>query len=140
MLKPSTGRELIQFVSAIQWLRSIIPNFAEIIHPLIYALERSYSLSTTGTKRDLQPVILSDINWGQLELDSLNKSRQVLRSRVTLSHRDENKRLYFYFGPSEIHWDGIATKLPSKVIHLPQLDKRHEPLAFFSAHFTQTQL
>lgn len=76
------------------WLRSSIINVSGTIQPLIDALERSYSLSTNRTKRSLQCILLSDINWGQIELNSYNRSKEVLRYRATLSRRDEIMTLF----------------------------------------------
>ena len=41
---------------------------------------------------------------------------------------------------SETHWAGIATQIQAKDIHVQHSDKRHEPLAFLSGRFTDTQL
>ena len=123
-----------------QWLRTSIPTFATIIQPLLDLLERAYVISGKRTKASLRRVRLCDIKWGDAEERSFKQCKDALQHRVTLAHRDEHKRLCFYVDASDTHWAGIATQVPNDDVHLPHQDKRHEPLAFLSGHFTDTQL
>ena len=56
MATPTSASELLQFTSAMQWLRTSIPEFSVIIQPLLDALERSYNVSGKGQN---DPCILS---------------------------------------------------------------------------------
>lgn len=140
MHAPTTAAQLLQFTSALQWLRTSIPNFSVLIQPLLAALERAYEKIGKRTKRALQRVELCQIGWSEIELEAFEKCKAALHNRVRLSHRDHKQKLCFYTDASDTHWAGICTQVPIEDIHKPHADKRHEPLSFLSGRFDDTQL
>ena len=123
-----------------QWLRSSVPQFSALVQPLLDTLEKAYTHAGKRTKRSIQRITLKSIGWGANQEQVFENCRNALRQRVTLSHRDESKRLCFYVDASDTHWAGIVTEVPQAHVHLPHAEKSHEPLAFLSGHFTFTKL
>ena len=140
MRPPVNAGELLQFTSAMQWLRNSIPQFSAIIQPILDSLERVYAHVGKRTKRSIQRIPLTLIGWGKKEMESFEACRSALRERVTLCHRDETKRLCFYVDASDTHWAGVVTQIPFSHVHQSHAEKQHDPLAFLSGHFTPTQL
>lgn len=137
---PTTAAELLMFTSALQWMRSAIPDFSNLVAPLLAALERAYSKANSRTKRAAKRILLADVGWGQAEISAFANCKLALANRVKLAHRDSEKKLCFYADASDTHWAGITTQVPMADLHKPHSLKRHEPLSFLSGHFTDTQM
>jgi len=140
MEEPSNGAHLQQFICALQWVRTAIPNFTAIVTPLHKFMERVYDQAGKRTKRAVARYSLSDNGWGKTESDAFDTCKKVLAKQVTLSHRDDDKRLCIYTDASEYVWSGIATQVPMADLDKPQADQRHEPLAFLSGRFNKTEM
>lgn len=140
MEEPTTAIQLLHFTSALQWLRTSIPSFSTLIQPLLDALERAYQLCNSRTKRALRKITLDQINWSQTEATAFAECKAALIDRVRLAHRNHDHRLSFYVDASDTHWAGIATQVPRQDAHLDHSERRHEPLAFLSGRFNDTQL
>lgn len=50
MQPPTKGGQLQQFVCALQWIKASIPEFAQLIEPLLLFMERVYDASTGRRK------------------------------------------------------------------------------------------
>ena len=59
---------------------------------------------------------------------------------MRLAHLNHSKRLCVYVDASDTHWGGIITQIPPHEVLLEHSQKNHEPLAFLSGHFNDTQL
>lgn len=140
MALPTTAVHLQQFVCAMQWMRSAIPDFSSIIRPLSAMLEKAYTLAGKRTKRAMSNIQLSQIDWGSPKIAALDKCKEALINQVTLSHRDESLRLRVFTDVSDLVWSGIVTQVPFADLPKPHIDQRHQPLCFLSGHFTGAQL
>ena len=118
-----------------QWMRSGIPNFSNIVRPLLDFLERVYTRAGKRTRTAAARVRLTDLGWSQTEQDAFNNCKNAVAHQVTLSHPDPKKRLCVYIDASDYVWSGIVTQVPRKDIHLDHMDQRHGPLCFLSGHF-----
>ena len=83
---------------------------------------------------------MAHISWSNDDEKAFQHCKQSLQNRITLSHRDVNMRLCIYVDASDEAWAGIVTQVPTTDMHLPHHERRHQPLAFLSGHFTPTQL
>lgn len=139
--RPTTDGQLQQFVCAMQWLRSSIPQFQRLIQPLHDFLELVYvKVGGKRTKRAVSSVNLNSLGWTDAHSSAFNDCKNAILNRTTLAHRDSTKRLCLYTDASESHWSGILTQVPYAQLHLPHADQDHEPLAFHSGRFSGAQV
>lgn len=137
---PSTGAQLQQFLCAMQWLRSSIPNFQALVEKLHEFLETVYQHAGKRTKRAVSRVSLRNIGWSPSHDDAFNACKRAIANRATLAHRDETKRLCVFTDASDSYWSGVLTQVPRSELTFPHVDQSHEPLAFHSGRFTDTQV
>ena len=71
-----------------QWLRQSIPDFSNLIRPLLVALDRGYVLAKNRTKKGLRRLTMSQINWTEADEQAFKNFKEALRNRITLSHRN----------------------------------------------------
>lgn len=137
---PTTGAQLQMFLSAMQWLRSAIPNFQVLTAKLHGLFERVYAHAEKRTKRAVERVSFRSIGWNHKEKNAFELCKQAILHRTTLAHRDEAKRLCIYTNASNTHWAGIVTQVPYDQQSRPHAKQEHEPLAFHSGRFAKTQV
>lgn len=137
---PITGGQLQQFLCAMQWLRSSIPEFQSLVSPLHEFVETVYQHAGKRTKRAVARVSLTDLGWTSAHTTAFSACKNTIAKRVTLAHRDKNKRLCIYTDASDSHWSGILTQVPFSDLSAPHRDQAHEPLAFHSGRFSDVQI
>lgn len=139
--RPTTGGQLQQFLCAMQWLRSSIPQFQTLIQPLHDFLESVYNhVGGKRTKRAVSRVILNNLGWHDELTTAFNNCKAAIIHRTTLAHRDNTKRLCLYTDASETHWSGIVTQVPHGQLNMQHAAQDHEPLAFHSGRFSGAQV
>ena len=94
--RPVTGGDLQQFLCALGWMRSSIPEFAKLVAPLQKLLERVYKKADGRTKQKAKRVPLSTIGWGQEEESCFEKVKHELQNSCTLAHLDNEKQLCLF--------------------------------------------
>lgn len=140
MEEPATGSQLQQFVCAMQWMRNAIPNFSNLVRPLMELLEIVYERAGKRTKISSAKIKLSEIGWSQEHRLVFEQCKAALANQVTLAHRDVSKRLCVYTDACDTVWSGVITQVPYEDLTNRHDDQRHEPLAFLSGHFSGSQL
>lgn len=136
---PTTGAHLQQFICALQWVKSGVPKFTDLIAPLHNFMEKVYGTSGKRTRLSVSRYKLSTLGWGESETTAFGNCKTALAKQVTLSHRDTDKRLCVYTDASDSVWSGIVTQVPYEDLKLNHADQRHEPLAFLSGRFNSVQ-
>jgi RNase H-like domain found in reverse transcriptase len=133
---PTTGAHLMQFVCAMGWLRTSLPEFTTLIHPLSTFLTAAHTAAGgTRTKNAVARITINDLGWLATEVACFDACKQALIYATCLAHRDETCRLCVYTDASERHWPSIITQVPHAYLELPQADQNHAPLAFMSGSF-----
>lgn len=140
MAAPSTGADLQQIFCAMQWMRTGIPELAKTIHPLLSFLEKLYVLARKRTRLAVAKVHLNTLAWGSEEEDAYKACQLALENQVTLSHVDYQKRIYVFIDESDLLWAGVITQVPVSDLSFTVAEQHHEPLAFLSGHFTDSEL
>ena len=140
MSYPTTAAQLQQFICAMQWLRTAIPQFAALVAPLHAMLEKAYHINSSRTKRLAARIHLSSIGWGPSECQAFDACKHAIRNQITLAHRDYTKRLCLFTDASDTIWAAFLSQVPPSALHLPVDQQPHEPLAFLSGRFNDTQL
>jgi hypothetical protein len=63
MCEPQNGADLLQYVAAVNWMRSAIPNYSQRVAPLQEALAKVFEGESCGTKKSAAAVSLLHL-WG----------------------------------------------------------------------------
>ena len=71
---------------------------------------------------------------------SFERFKKALTNQCTLTYRDNSGRLCSYTDSSDTAWSGILTQVPHMDLELPFEKQRHEPLAFLSGKFNDTEM
>ena len=129
---PTDGAQLQQFLAAANWLRAAIPRFAEITRPLQARLRRA--IVSAGSMKS-QALKRQSIELGDEERQSFMTTIQAIAQRVKLSHYDPSgeRRLVLSTDASSVGWAAVLTSM------IPGEEDTHEPIAFLSGSFTDTQ-
>ncbi|ETV74095.1 hypothetical protein H257_11397 [Aphanomyces astaci] len=117
---PTTTADLQQFVCAINWMRSSIPCYTELVVPL----------------RQLLDAATNVVGWDVGHLPCFDKIKESLLTMVSMAHPRVDMMVCLYTDASDSFWGAIATQVPFEDLVLPLEEQRHHPLAFLSGAFT----
>ena len=138
--EPRAGGELSQFVHAVTWLHSSIPDFARRMAPLRDLLEKVYKHGRSRANNKIGNIPLAaELSWGPDHATAFSDLQTQLRNAVTLAHFDPKKVLCLHTDASSSHWGGVLTQLSETDVRVPAAEQRHAPLAFFGGAFTQRE-
>lgn len=84
MLPPTTGSEIQQFICAMQWVKQGIPCFSEIVEPLHRFMEMVYTRRDKRTKRSVSSIRITDLGWGDSEVDIFERCKHAVATKATL--------------------------------------------------------
>jgi hypothetical protein len=86
MSAPQTGADLQQFLCALNWMRTAIPSFAELVSPLQRLLELAYQQSGgRRTKTAVAKVSLKQIGWYDQHATALESCKEALKRAAKLA-------------------------------------------------------
>ncbi len=112
MEQPTSGGHLQQFVCALQWMRTGIPNFAKLTSELHYIVERVYACAGKRAKRAVSKVKLSAVGLSKKHDTAFEECMSALAHQCTLTHRDTSKGLCLCTDASDSVWSAILTQVP----------------------------
>jgi RNase H-like domain found in reverse transcriptase len=137
MSPPTTGDQLMQFVCALGWLRTSLPDFTTLLAPLADLMKKVYYVAGgLRTKRAVSKISLVEVGWSQNSTACFERCKNALLHAISLAHRNEILRLCVYTDASERHWSSVITQVPHTDLNENHADQQHEPLAFLSGTFT----
>ena len=134
---PTTARDLYEFVTACGWMRTSIPAFAQLVHPLQEIINAGfvYAKSTSRKKTVLTNVKLSALGWNEDHARAYEDCKRALASQVALAYPDPERALCLYTDASDLHWGGLITQVPFDSLSLPPAQQPHQLLACVSGSF-----
>lgn len=135
MPKPSTGDQLLQFLCAANWMRTVIPNFNALVEPLHEVLEEVFENCLRRTKQCAAKISMSETRWNEAHDSVFEEVKIALKESVTLAHPDPRKALCLFTDASDTHWGGVLTQVPHPDLDIRFENQRHEPLSFISGSF-----
>lgn len=133
---PVTAAHLQQFLCAMQWIKSGLPEFKNTVAPLSDLLEQVHTNAGKRTSCSVPGVDMSQSGWSTSVEESFHRCKEALENQVTLAHRYICLRLCVYADASDLFWSGIVTQLPPEDLPKPNVYQRHLPLAFLSEKFS----
>lgn len=138
MKLPNTGQELLQFVHATSWMCHSIPEYAERIAPLTLALKKLSAAVGSNTRRALKNKSLVKV-WNKDCDEAFLRIQDRLRQSILLAHYKEECQLTLCTDASETHRSALCTQVPRTDVCKPLAEQRHEPFAFLSGSFNDTE-
>ena len=127
--EPSTAAELMQFLCSLNWMRSSIMRYSELVHPLQHLLNHSLSITTRLNSREASKIRLAGL-WTEEHRQAWIGVRDALLHSVQLSHPKNDWTLNYFSDASDRVWAVVVTQTPPEQDVLPITDRNHEPLAF----------
>ena len=142
MRRPETAAELIQFLQAMNWLRTSLPRMAQVVDPLRLFLEELMVGAPGQTKGVAKKHAIPRAAWTEGRLKAWGDAQDLVAHAVTLHHPRPGCQVLVFPGASECHWGSFVTQVPDAEIdqNLPVDDMTHEPLAFLSGTLKGSQI
>jgi hypothetical protein len=133
--KPSKVQELHQFLHALNWIRSSIPQYATAVAPLKVVLEKAYNQVNSRKTRSLGSLTLSQFGWTKEHEERITLIQSQLALRTQLATRDYSQTLCLFTDASDVAWAAIVTQVPKVDKDVKISEWEHEPLSFLSGVF-----
>ena len=133
---PRTADELQHLLTASNWLRVSLPQYAEVVSELSNMLKESQKAVGSAKKTKLRKRVLE---WDEAGITAFKNLKDLLSKSVELSHFHYEKDyvLCLFTDASDHFWGIILTQvLRSEWATKPLQEQKHEPLAFLSGTFT----
>jgi hypothetical protein len=136
--RPENVQELQKFICACNWMRSSIPDFTKLIHPL-QDLLLNYTKKANSCKGNVLKKI-TIVDWNQTHEKCFNDVKDSIRNLTKLNHYDPSKNLCLFTDASQYYWGVILSQISDDDVHKKFEDQKHEPLCFLSGKFSSSQL
>jgi hypothetical protein len=92
MQEPQNGADLVQYVAAVNWMRSAIPNYSKRVAPLQAALAKVFGDKSRRTKKAAVAVSLLHL-WGPEEQAAFKDLQAAIMDSMMLAFPDTDKRI-----------------------------------------------
>jgi hypothetical protein len=92
MHEPQNGADLVQYVAAVNWMRSAIPNYSKRVAPLQAALAKVFEGKSRRTKKAAAAVSLLHL-WRPEEQAAFKNLQAATMESMTLAFPDPDKRI-----------------------------------------------
>jgi RNase H-like domain found in reverse transcriptase len=139
MQEPQNGADLVQYVAAVNWIRSAIPKYSKRVTPLQAALAKLFEGRSRRTKKAAAAVSLLHL-WGPEEQAAFKDLQAAIMESLTLELSDPDKRICVLTDASDRFYAGLVTQIDEEQLDLPMEEQDHQPLAFLSGEFKGAQL
>jgi RNase H-like domain found in reverse transcriptase/Reverse transcriptase (RNA-dependent DNA polymerase) len=139
MQEPQNGADLVQYVAAVNWMRSAIPNYSKRLAPLQATLAKVFEGKSRGTKKAAAAVSRLHI-WGPEEQATFKDLQAAIMDSMTLAFPDPVKRICVLNDASDRFYAGLLTQIDEEQLDLSMEEQDHQPLAFLSGEFKGAQL
>jgi hypothetical protein len=137
--EPQNGADLVQYVAAVNSIRSAIPNYFKRVASLQAALAKVFEGNSCRTEKTAAAVSLLHI-WGPQEQAAFKDSQAAIMESTTLAFLDLDKRICVLMDASDRFYAGLVTQLHEEQLDLPMEEQDQQPLAFLSGEFKGAQL
>ena len=103
---------MMQFLHAMNWLRTSLPRMAEVVAPLSLFLEELMAGAATRTKRVAQNRAILPAAWTEGKLKAWADAQDLVAHAVTLYHPRPGCQVLMFPDDSECHWGRFVTQVP----------------------------
>jgi hypothetical protein len=91
MCEPQNGADLVQYVAAVNWMRSAIPNYSKRVAPLQAALAKLFEGRSRRTKKDAAAMSLLHL-WGPEQQAAFKDLQAAIMESMTFWHSQTQTR------------------------------------------------
>jgi hypothetical protein len=130
MCEPQNGADLVQYVAAVKWMRSAIPNCSKRVVPYQAALASEFKGKSRRAKKAAAVVLLLHL-WVTEEHAAFKYLQAAIIKSMTLAFPDPDKRICILTDASDRFYAGLVTQIDEKQLDLPMVEQDHQPLAFW---------
>jgi hypothetical protein len=139
MQELQNGADLIQYVAAVNWMRSAITNYSKRVDPLQAALAKVFEGKSRRTKKAAAAVSLLPL-WGSEEQAAFKDLQAAIMESMTLAFPDTDMRICVLTNASARFYAGLVTQIDKEQLDLSMKEQDHQPLAFLLGDFKGAQL
>ena len=141
MKRPETAVDLMQFLRAVDWLRTSLPRMAQVVWPLRVFLEEHLAGTERRTKRVASKRAISAGEWTSELIGAWDDAQDLVAHAVALSHTKPGWTVLMFPDASDEHWASFLTQVHQEELDrgVPVEDLTHEPLGFLSGIFRGSQ-
>jgi hypothetical protein len=132
MQEPQNGAGLVQYVAAVNWMRSAIPNYSKRVASLQAALAKVFEGNSRRTKKAAAAVSLLHL-WVPEEQAAFKDLQAAIMESMTLAFPDPDKRICVLTDASDRFFAGLVTQVDKEQLDLSMEEGDHQPLAFCQA-------
>jgi Reverse transcriptase (RNA-dependent DNA polymerase)/RNase H-like domain found in reverse transcriptase len=118
MHEPQNGADLVQYVAAVNWMRSVIPKYSKHETPLQAALAKMFEGKSRRTKKSAAAVSLLHL-WGPEEQAAFKDLQAAIMESSTLAFPDPDKRICVLTNASDRFYAGLMTQIDEEQLDLP---------------------
>ncbi|CAM9877797.1 unnamed protein product, partial [Chrysoparadoxa australica] len=142
MGRPETAADLMQFLCSVNWMRTHLPQLAEVAAPLQALLKQKMDGQRKRTKQAAFRLAISAAEWTADCESSWLGVKSLLEEAVMLAHPREGWALLGFTDASDMFWGTMLTQVPKHELATAVAveDMSHEPLAFLSGSFSGARL
>jgi hypothetical protein len=108
MQEPQNGADLVQYIAAVNWMRSAIPNYSKRVAPLQAALAKVFGGKSRRTKKAAAAVSLLQL-WGPEEQAAFKDLQATIMESIPLAFPDPDKRICVLTDASYRFYAGLVT-------------------------------
>jgi RNase H-like domain found in reverse transcriptase len=135
---PQNCADLVQYVAAINWMRSGISNYSKRVASLQAALVKMFESKSRRTKRAAAAVPLLH-HWRPEEQAAFKELQEANMKSMALAFPGPDKRICVLTDASDRLYAGLMTKIHGEQLDLPMAEQQDQPLAFFLGGFKGAQ-
>ncbi len=131
---PKYASELMQFINAASFMRSVIPNFATLSHPLHTCLEMVMKQHGKRTKNAMKKVEIHPY-WSKDCETAFNNIKELLNRNLELGHFNKNGNIFVFGDASDVGYALLLTQYSDDDEHdksKPLLERSHKPIGCWS--------
>jgi hypothetical protein len=139
MQEPQNGTDLVQYIAAVNWMRSAISNYSKRVAPLQAALAKVFEGKSRRTMKAAAAVSLLHL-WGSEEQAAVKDLQAAIMESMTLAFSDPDKKIYVLTDASDGFYAGLVTQIDEEQLNLRMEEQDHQPLAFLAGEFKGAQL
>jgi hypothetical protein len=110
MQEPQNVADLVQYVAAVKWMRSAIPNYSKRVAPLHAALAKLFEGKRRRTKKAAAAVSRLHL-WGPEEQAAFKDLQAAIMDSMTLAFTDPDTRISVLTNASDCLYAGLVTQI-----------------------------
>jgi len=133
---PTTAGQLQQFLSAANWMRESLVDYARVVDPLQMRLDAALA----GGKRTKRAAAGIAIELSSTERDAFDATKQLLSTAATLAIPDDSATTCLFTDASDNGWAIIVTQVHGYAPLEPINEQRHELITCMGGTFRGSQL